>query len=315
MTSDKAFVSHFVCFNLNAGFLMRPLKLRRSWLFVGAADKNAILTSYDSGADVCIQEFEDFCVPDLRHEARLIMPDVLSDWRARKIIATVRINPLEDPDGLKDLDAAMRAGADAILLPKTNTKEQIVLLQKHINEMEKYYGKSVNSTAIIPNIEQARGLINATDVLSSSARIAGALVASEDTVVSLNAPRKKNSEILNHVRTMFHIACCSVGITSIDMPYTFTDDEGVRQQAILARDIGMVAKSTVNASHCAIINEILTPTEHEVKNAIEMISAFENGRHKGEGQVIFNGIKIEIPTYLNAKQIVERFESLMYYGF
>ena len=256
---------------------MRPMQLRRSWLFVGAADKNAILTSYDSGADVCIQEFEDFCLPELRREARLMMPDVLSDWRARKIVATVRINPLEDPDGLRDLDAAMRAGADAILLPKANTKEQIALLQKHINEMEKQCGKTVSSTKIIPNIEQARGLMNATDILSSSTQIAGALVASEDMVVSLNAPRKKNSEILNHVRRVFHIACCSVGITSIDMPYTFTDDEGVRQQTMLAKDIGMLAKSTVNASHCKIINEILTPNERDVENAVEMCLHLKKG--------------------------------------
>ena len=289
---------------------MRPMQLRRSWLFVGAADKNAILTSYDSGADVCIQEFEDFCLPELRREARLMMPDVLSDWRARKIVATVRINPLEDPDGLRDLDAAMRAGADAILLPKANTKEQIVLLQKHINEMEKQCGKTVSSTKIIPNIEQARGLMNATDILSSSTQIAGALVASEDMVVSLNAPRKKNSEILNHVRRVFHIACCSVGITSIDMPYTFTDDEGVRQQTMLAKDIGMLAKSTVNASHCKIINEILTPNERDVENAVEIVSAFEKGRDSGEGQVIHQGTKIEVPIYLNAKQIIERFEAL-----
>ena len=289
---------------------MRPMQLRRSWLFVGAADKNAILTSYDSGADVCIQEFEDFCLPELRHQARLMMPDVLSDWRARKIVATVRINPLEDPDGLRDLDAAMRAGADAILLPKANTTEQIRLLQKHINEMEKQCGKTVSSTKIIPNIEQARGLMNATDILSSSTQIAGALVASEDMVVSLNAPRKKNSEILNHVRRVFHIACCSVGITSIDMPYTFTDDEGVRQQTMLAKDIGMLAKSTVNASHCKIINEILTPNERDVENAVEIVSAFEKGRGSGEGQVIHKGTKIEVPIYLNAKQIIERFEAL-----
>ena len=289
---------------------MRPMQLRRSWLFVGAADKNAILTSYDSGADVCIQEFEDFCLPELRREARLMMPDVLSDWRARKIIATVRINPLEDPDGLRDLDAAMRAGADAILLPKANTKEQIALLQKHINEMEKQCGRTVSSTEIIPNIEQARGLMNATDIFSSSTQIAGALVASEDMVVSLNAPRKKNSEILNHVRSVFHIACCSVEITSIDMPYTFTDDEGVRQQTMLAKDIGMLAKSTVNASHCKIINEILTPNKCDVENAIEIVSAFENGRDSGKGQVIHKGTKIEVPIYLNAKQIIARFEAL-----
>ena len=291
-------------------FQMRPMLLRRFWLFVGAADKNAILTSYDSGADVCIQEFEDFWVPELRREARLMMADVLSDWRARKIVATVRINPLEHLDGLKDLDAAMRASADAILLPKANTKEQIMLLQKHINEMEKQYGRYVNSTTIIPNIEQARGLMNATDILSSGTQIAGALVASQDMVVSLNAPRKKNSEILNHVRSMFHIACCSAGITSIDMPYTFTDDEGVRQQTIFARDIGMLAKSAVNANHCKIINEILTPNERKVENAAEIVSACENARYSGEGQVNHKGIKIEVPIYMNVKQIIERFEAL-----
>ena len=59
-----------------------------------------------------------------------MMPDVLNDWRARLIVATVRINPLEDLDGLQDLDAAIYAGADAILIPKANTKEQILLLQK-----------------------------------------------------------------------------------------------------------------------------------------------------------------------------------------
>src|SRR5210317_323954 len=111
---------------------MRPMALRRSWLFVGAADQAAILASYDSQADACIQEFEDFCVPEMREEARRIMPDVLSDWKARYIVATVRINPLEDPDGLKDLEAAMQAGAEAILIPKANRKEQILLLEKHI---------------------------------------------------------------------------------------------------------------------------------------------------------------------------------------
>ena len=292
---------------------MRPMQLRRSWLFVGAADKNAILSSKESDADVCIQEFEDFCVPELRHEARLIMPDVLSDWRARQIVATVRINPIEDPDGLKDLDAAIYAGADAILVPKANAKSQILLLQKQVNELEKQYGRAVGSSAIIPNIEQARGLMNAVDILSSSPQIVGALVASEDMAVSLNAPRQQNSEILNHVRSMFHIACCSVGITAIDMPYTFTDDDGVRQQTKLAKNIGMFAKSTVNAGHCSIINEILTPNKSEIESAVEIVSVFEKARETGVGQLLHKGSKVEVPTYLNAKQMIERYQALLSY--
>ena len=292
---------------------MRPMNLRRSWLFVGAADHEAIKASNRSCADACIQEFEDFCVPEMRQEARQMMPDVLRDWRARGIVATVRINPLENPDGLKDLDAAMKAGADAILIPKANTKEQMVVLQKHINELEKQYSRPVGSTDIIPNIEQAKGLVHSYEVLSASMQIVGSLVASEDMAVSLNSPRQKNSEMLNHVRCTFHISCCAAGITSIDMPYTFTDDEGVRQQTILARDIGMVSKSTVNASHCEIINEILTPSRDQVEEAKQLVSVFEEARKAGEGQVVYSGTKVEVPTYLNAMQIIERYDALSQY--
>ena len=292
---------------------MRPMNLRRSWLFVGAADQEAINASNRSCADACIQEFEDFCVPEMREEARQMMPDVLSDWRARGIVATVRINPLENSDGLKDLGAAMKAGADAILIPKANTKEQMVVLQKHINELEKQFERPVGSTDIIPNIEQAKGLVHSHEVLSASKQIVGSLVASEDMAVSLNSPRQKNSEMLNHVRCAFHISCCAAGITSIDMPYTFTDDEGVRQQTILARDIGMVSKSTVNASHCEIINEILTPSRNQVEEAKQLVSVFEEARDAGEGQVVYSGTKVEVPTYLNAMQIIERFDALSDY--
>jgi len=131
--------------------------------------------------------------------------------------------------------------------------------------------------------------------------------------VSLNAPRKKDSEVLNYVRQRFHIACAAVGVTSIDMPYTFTDDDGVKQQTELARDTGMVSKSTVNADHCQIINAILTPSDSEIEYATELVSAFETARKSGDGQVIFAGTKVEVPTYLNAKQAITRYYDLRKY--
>ena len=289
------------------------MHLRRSWLFVGAADNEAIRASNESSADACIQEFEDFCVPEMREQARIMMPDILSVWRARNKVATVRINPLEDPDGFKDLQAAMKAGVDAILIPKANTASQMITLEKHVNDLEKSFNRVAGSTPLIPNIEQATGLENAVSILSASKQIVGSLVASEDMAVSLNAPRKKDSEVLNYVRQRFHIACAAVGVTSIDMPYTFTDDDGVRQQTELARDIGMVSKSTVNADHCQIINAILTPSDSEIEYATELVSAFETARKSGDGQVIFAGTKVEVPTYLNAKQAITRYYDLRKY--
>ena len=97
------------------------------------------------------------------------------------------------------------------------------------------------------------------------------------------------------------------------MPYTFTDDDGVRQQTKLAKNIGMFAKSTVNAGHCSIINEILTPNKSEIESAVEIVSVFEKARETGVGQLLHKGSKVEVPTYLNAKQMIERYQALLSY--
>ena len=290
---------------------MRPVALRRSWLFVGAADIEAIAASNNSAADACIQEFEDFCVPELREQARQMMADVLADWRARNKVPSVRINPLEDEDGLKDLYAAMKYGAHAILIPKANRPDQILRLARHINELEAEFGRPAGSTEIIPNIEQALGLENAFQILSCHPQIVASLVASEDMSVSVHAPRQQKGGILDYVRERFHIACCAANITSIDMPYTWIDDVGVTSQTKLARSLGMSSKSTVNAEHCQIINALFSPSDDEVAQAEQIVSAFETARAKGEGQVICNGIKIEVPSYLNAQQLLSRASALL----
>ena len=136
------------------------------------------------------------------------------------------------------------------------------------------------------------------------------LVASEDMSVSLKSPRIKTSKILNYVRERFHVVCCAANIVSIDMPYTWADIEGVKMQAELARDIGMLSKSTVNASHCEIINDIFSPTKEQLEKALSHVEVFEKARKLGQGQVDFDGVRIEMPTYLNALEIVKRFNEL-----
>ena len=60
---------------------LRPLHLRRSWLFVGANNENDIKNSYKSEADVCILEFEDFCAPKDRPLGRKNLPKILENWK------------------------------------------------------------------------------------------------------------------------------------------------------------------------------------------------------------------------------------------
>ena len=52
---------------------IRPIHLRRSWLFVGATNEKDIQASFQSEADVCILDFEDFCSPKDRPKGRKLL--------------------------------------------------------------------------------------------------------------------------------------------------------------------------------------------------------------------------------------------------
>src|SRR5262245_22901276 len=68
----------------------RPPPLRRAWLFLPGADRQALS---NGRADVLIQELEDFTPPEQRPQARAMAADILKRWRAAGMVAAVRINP------------------------------------------------------------------------------------------------------------------------------------------------------------------------------------------------------------------------------
>ena len=65
----------------------RPTPLCRSWLFAPGAERDALYAAPASGADVIIQELEDFTPPDRRPEAHALAPALYDHWRARGAVA------------------------------------------------------------------------------------------------------------------------------------------------------------------------------------------------------------------------------------
>ena len=74
------------------------------------------------------------------------------------------------------------------------------------------------------------------------------------------------------------------------------------------RLIGSNPHTEVNA--CEIINNIFSPTKEQLEEATSHVKVFEKARKLGQGQVDFDGIRIEMPTYLNALEVIKRFNEL-----
>jgi citrate lyase subunit beta/citryl-CoA lyase len=287
----------------------RPAHLCRSWLFLEGANEAVLQHAAQSGADVLIQELEDFTPPPLRPKARALAPELYASWREAGAVVAVRVNPLEQ-DGLDDLAAVMRGRPDIVALPKVAEPHHVARLEAEVSRFERDYGIPEGSTALLPNIELARGLVQTGAIAAVSRRTVGCLLASEDLAADLGAERGRDGLELAYCRQRFIVECRAANVVAVDCPYTFSDAEGVERETRWARRLGYVAKSLVDPAHAAIINGVFTPDEDELRRARAIVSAFEAARQRGGGRVELDGALVEMPTYSNAKRLIARTEAL-----
>jgi citrate lyase subunit beta/citryl-CoA lyase len=289
--------------------MTRPPSLRRSWLFVPGADEAALGTARASGADVLIQDLEDFTAPAERPRARGMSPSTIEHWRASGCVAGVRINAL-DGDGRVDLAAVMPGRPDLIALPKVDGPDQVRELDRAIGRLETDLGLVVGSTEILPNIELALGLVRTVAIAGASDRVKACLLASEDLAADLGAERGPDGIELAYCRQRFLVECVAGGVVAVDCPYTWRDAAGVDADTRWSRRLGYPAKSCVVAAHAPVINRILTPSVDEIARAARIVAAFDRARLRGEGRIEVDGSLVEVPIYLTARRLLDRARDL-----
>lgn len=280
---------------------MKPPALRRSWIFLGAADAPTLERAYACPADALIADLEDGTPPHLRVQARASLPAYVEACRSAGKIACVRINPLH-ADGLADLDAVLRARPDVVFLPKTESPGQVVQLADHLGK------DALERIELVPNVETAKGLVQTVAIASAHPRVTACLMASEDMTTSLGAERGRDGVELQYARGRFLVECRAAGVVAIDCPYTFSDAEGLEAETRMARRLGYTAKSGVDVGQAAGINAVLTPSAEEVARARQIVDAFETAHAAGKRAEV-EGNFLEVPIYLNAKRVIERDEA------
>ena len=288
---------------------LRPARLCRSWLFLEGANEAVLSRAAESGADVLIHELEDFTPPALRPKARALAVDLYASWRAAGCVVAVRVNPLEQ-DGMDDLAAVMRGAPDIVALPKVAEPSHVARLDEQVARFERDYGIAEGSTALLPNIEFARGLIQTGAIAKASRRTVACLMASEDMAADLGAERGADGMELSYCRQRFLVECVAASVVAVDCPYTFSDVDGLARDTRWARRLGYVAKSIVAPAHARIVNGILSPDEAEIGRARRLVAAFEVARASGEGRVELDGALVEMPAYHTAKRLLARHETM-----
>ncbi|WP_164937670.1 HpcH/HpaI aldolase/citrate lyase family protein [Bradyrhizobium guangxiense] len=279
--------------------------LRRTWLFGPSADPAAHARMLDSGADALIVDLEDFTPPARRPEARGLLDRFVRECRQRQRVAAVRINALET-DGLLDLAAAMTARPDVIAYPMSDSAAQMHALDAAISHWERQLDLDQGSTEILPVCETALGVVEVRTMAAATSRIRCALLGAEDLANDLCAERGADGLELDYARRRFILEARAAGIEPIDAPYTFSDVEGAIREAVLSRRLGYRSKSLVLPEHALRLNDVFTPGADEIARAHAIVAGFDAARSRGEDRALVDGLWVEVPTYRNARRLMER---------
>ncbi|MGE0683085.1 MAG: CoA ester lyase [Candidatus Binatia bacterium] len=283
-------------------------RLRRSLLFVPASSEKFFAKAKDSQADTLIFDLEDAVAPERKSAARETMKEVLRDPGFTRFERTVRINGLDTPWFLDDVLTMVEAGADGLVVPKTNSLDSILFVDRLTTLAEQRCGRTTGSVVLLPLIEQPEAIGNAFAITKATPRIAGIAFGHGDFSLAMGIKAAPSTEgVVFQARCQVVMAAKAAGITPIDNVFLdIPNIEGLITETRQGLQLGYEGKACIHPNQVEPVNTVYTPTLEEVEYARDLVAAFEQAVAEGKGAVAFRGRMIDGPIAEIEKIVLER---------
>lgn len=279
-------------------------RLRRTMMFVPGNNPGMMADAHIYGSDSIMLDLEDSVTMAEKDAARLLVYQALKTVDYGNTEMVVRINPLNTPYGKKDIEAVVKAGVDVIRMPKTETAEEVVEVEREIERVERELG-CVGRTKIMAAIESTLGIVNAYAIATASPRMMGIALGAEDYCANLKAQRTPGGDELRLARETIVVAARAAGIDALDTVYSNLNDmETFRQEVEYIKTLGFDGKSIINPRQIEVINEVFAPKEKEITKARAIIAAIKEAEAKGSGVIALNGKMIDRPVVIRAQRTI-----------
>jgi len=284
---------------------MADYRLRRSLLYVPGNMPSMLQNIPLFNCDGVIIDLEDAVPLSEKDAARILVKRFLENYTERNKEVLVRINPLDSKWGLDDLRVVLPALPDGVRLPKADTPEIVERLDTLLTEFEEELELDIGRFRILPSIESARGILNATGIASTSKRVFALAFGAEDYTASMEIERTKGGEELFNARTRVLWAARAAGIQAIDSIFADVNDmEGLRRETELIKRLGYTGKSLVNPRQIDVVHEVFAPKQEEIDYALQVIDAIKRARLMGTGVISLGGRMIDAPVVKRAVRVL-----------
>ena len=274
-------------------------------MFVPGNNPGMMADAHIYGPDSIMLDLEDSVTMAEKDTARLLVYNALKSVNYGDTEMVVRINPLNTPYGKKDIEAVVKAGVHVIRMPKTETAEEVVEVEREIERVEKEIG-CLGRTKIMAAIESTLGVVNAYAIATASSRMMGIALGAEDYCANLKAQRTPGGDELRLARETIVVAARAAGIDALDTVYSNLNDmETFRQEVEYIHRLRFDGKSIINPRQIEVVNEVFAPTEKAIEKARTIIAAIKEAEKKGSGVIAVNGKMVDRPVVIRAQRTID----------
>ena len=261
----------------------------RSLLFVPGDSEKKLENGFGAGADVVIVDLEDSVEPQNKVAAREIAARFIAGNRQQTSSAIyIRVNDLST--GLTDDDLAVLVAVkpDGIMLPKSNSGQDVQQLSAKLRVHEAENGLPDGGIKILPIItETAAGVLAAASYAGASARLAGLTWGAEDlsAAIGARAARDDNgryTDVFRLARSMTILAAGAAEVAAIDTVFpAFRDMAAFEAECAEAERDGFTGKMAIHPAQVPVINAAFTPSAEAIERSQAIVAAFEAAGNPG----------------------------------
>ena len=269
------------------------MDLKRSWMFVPGHRQRMIDKAMGLNTDAIMLDIEDGVAPSEKDTARKQIGEALEHERLpNSPTRFVRINSIGHERMDADLEAVLRPGLDGLVLPKVETREEVLEVDGVVTEREPGLGMERGMVRFLIAIESPRGLLNAAAIGSFSCRGMRLIFGAEDVSREIGLPlvREGEAQDLIYARSATVIAAASAHVQVVDGVWVdLNKTEGLWGFARQSRRLGFSGMSLIHPSQIDPINSVFSPTKEEMDYAQKVVKAYDEAVARGDGSIAFGG--------------------------
>jgi len=297
---------------------MNEVKVWRSLLFIPANNWKMLNKAATELEDGVLIDLEDACPMAERETGRVFARDITPILKSNGVDVLVRVNSLETGATADDLKIVVTDQLDGIMLPKSETREDILQISALLDEIEKEKGID-KKIPVVPLIESPKGVINAYDIGTASDRVVALGFGAGDFMRELGEgftiakmTPDEYFPVLLYARSTIATVACAIGIMAVDTPYfgLLIDTEGLEREASKAKLLGFKGKMVTHPRHVENVNKVFSPSEEDIAFSQKMVNAYKEAESRGKGAAVLDGKMIDIAMYRMGLDVMGKAERI-----